>query len=475
MSPRSRLVAVIVMAAVVAGALVADRVARPEAEGDTAIAMANLMPTAAPARALSSTWFCAAGTGNQGGAADAGVIVVNPSSEAVTATITVVGTEGEPATVPLDVPASGRASVRLGDVVAAPYVAATVDVPRGEVAVERVVQGPLGASAAPCASFGSQRWYVADGSTAREDAMILALYNPFPEDAIVDLSFSTDEGRAVPSDFQGIVVKGGRVVPVNVGDHVRRRNRVAATVQTRRGRLVVDRLQLRSGEAKGISVALAAPSAGGEWWFADGYVGDGVGERFSIYNPTGREAVASLELILEEGAAEPFDLTIPPLGRIDVVANDEERVPKGVGHSAVVRSLNDVPVVAERSVVAIAPSGRSGTSEIVGGRRAASRWLFAAGGATDVVDEWITVVNPGASPVQVSLTALAAGQPLAIEGLQDLELGPGRRRALRLTDHIKREDLPLLVEASGGEIIVERAIYLVGTAGISFSTGVPMR
>jgi len=46
---------------------------------------------------------------------------------------------------------------------------------------------------------------------------------------------------------------------------------------------------------------------------------------------------------------------------------------------------------------------------------------------------------------------------------------------LRLTDHIKREDLPLLVEASGGEIIVERAIYLVGTAGISFSTGVPMR
>jgi len=474
-SPVRRLVVLVGIVVVIAAALVADRTARPDAEADTAVALANRMPTAAPSRALSSTWFCAAGTGAAGGAADSSIVVVNPAPAAVTATVTVVGTEGEPVAKPLEVPGRSRASLRLGDAVAATYVAATVDVPAGGVAVEHAVTGPLGTGVAPCASFGSERWYVADGSTAREDTMILALYNPFPEDAIVDLSFSTDEGRAVPSDFQGIVVKGGRLVPVNVGDHVRRRNRVAATVATRSGRVVVDRLQLRNGATKGLSLALAAPSTGDEWWFPEGYVGDGVGERFSIYNPGDEEAVVSLELTLEEGAAEPFDLTIPPRDRVDVDAGAEERVPKNASHSAVVRSLNGVGVVAERAVVAGPPSARLGTSEVLGGRRDAARWLLGVGSATDTHDEWVTVVNPGTEPVQVSFTVLAAGQPLPVDGLQRVAVEPGRRAAYRLTDHIKRDDLPLLVEATGGTVVLERAIYVVGGSGVALSPGIPMR
>ena len=475
MTGRRRLVVILGVVAAVAAGLAADRAARPDPEGDTIVALANRMPTAAPARALSSTWFCAAGTGVAGGAADGSLVVVNPAPEAVTAKVTVVGTEGEPATVPLEVPGRGRASLRLGDVVAATYVAATVDVPSGGIAVEHAVTGPLGTGVAPCASFGSERWYVADGSTAREDTMILALYNPFPEDAIVDLSFSTNEGRAVPSDFQGIVVQGGRLVPVNVGDHVRRRDRVAATVATRSGRVVVDRLQLRNGATKGMSLALAAPSTGDEWWFPDGYVGDGLGERFSIYNPGDREAVVTLELTLEEGAAEPFDLTIPPRDRVDVNAGDEERVPKNAPHAAVVRSTNGVGVVAERALVAAPPSSRLGTSEVLGGRRSANRWLLGIGSATDTVDEWVTIVNPGASPVRVSFTVLAAGQPLAVEGLQDVDIEAGRRVAFRLTDHIKRDDLPMIVESAGWPIVVERAIYVVGGPGVALSPGIPMR
>lgn len=475
MNAARRLTIPAVLVVVLAAALLADRVGRPDPEQDAAIALANRMPATAPARALSSTWFCAGGTGVAGGAADASLVVVNPAAEPVTATVTVVGTEGEPVSTPLEVPARGRQSMRLGDVVAANYVAATVDVPSGGVAVEQGVGGTLGTSLAPCASFGSERWYVADGSTAREDTMILALYNPFPEDAIVDLSFSTDEGRAVPSDFQGIVVRGGRLVPINVGDHVRRRNRVAATIATRSGRVVVDRLQLRNGASKGLSIALAAPSTGDEWWFPDGYVGDGVGERFSIYNPGDAEAVVSLELTLDEGAAEPFDLTIPPRDRVDIDAGAEERVPKNASHSAVVRSLNGVGVVAERAVVAGPPSARLGTSEVLGGRRTASRWILGAGSATDTYDETVTVVNPGQSPVQVSLTVLAAGQPLPLEGLQDVALEPGRRTTFRITDHVKRDDVPMLVESSGGPIVVERGVYAVGGPGVALSPGIPMR
>ena len=167
--------------------------------------------------------------------------------------------KGEGRTVPLTVGGRDRAVLHMQDLVQAPYVAAAVTLDGGEVAVEQLVSGPAGTAALPCASGASNEWYVATGSTARDDTMALALYNPFPENAIADLSFTTDQGRAVPSDFQGIVVPGGGLRVVNVGDHVRRRDAVAVTIATRSGRLVVDRLQLTGGDHKSMSVALAAP------------------------------------------------------------------------------------------------------------------------------------------------------------------------------------------------------------------------
>jgi hypothetical protein len=482
----NRATVLVTVAAAIAGGMLADRIARPPADGDSAVALAAQMPTAAPERALSSTWFCAGGTGTPSGRADATVIVANPTRRDLDGTLTVTPATGEAKSVPLTVPARSRTITRLGDVVAADFVAATVDLDGGGAVVEHQVTGPLGTSVAPCAATGSSRWYVADGSTARDDTMLLALYNPFPEDAIVDLSFSTDEGRAVPAGFQGLVVRGGGLGIVDVGLHVRRRDRVAATVEARSGRLVVDRIQLRAGGTpRSLSLALAAPSPGERWWFADGLVADGVVERFSIYNPTAEEAAVSLDIVADavgssgdaaaQVSVEPFDLTVPPRQRIDLVANDEERVPKGVAHAASVTSLNGVPVVVERSINASPPAGRLGISEELGARRLASRWVLAAGAATDTVDEWLSVLNPTTSDVRVSVTVLASGQPLPVESLQDVPVAAGRRVTFRLTDHIKRDDLALLVEAEGGEVVVGRALYAVGSPGLSLTAGIPLR
>ncbi|HEX7167504.1 MAG TPA: DUF5719 family protein [Acidimicrobiales bacterium] len=475
MTPARRLGVVVMLVAIVAAGFAIDRVERPEPEGDDAVALAARMPTASPLRALSSTWFCAAATGNPGQRAEVSLIAANPTADNVNAVVTLVAHEGDPQSIPVVVPARGSLTVNLAEHRDAPYLAATVDADVGGVVVEQQVRGPAGTSVAPCASSGSEEWFFADGSTAREDTMLLSLYNPFPEDAIVDMSFTTDQGREVPQNLQGIVVKGGRVAVVNVSDHVRRRNRLAGTVATRSGRLVVTKVQARGGAAKGISASLAAPSAGQQWWFADGYATTGIIERFAIYNPTNREATVSVDLVLDEGATEPFDLTIPPRARLDIAVNDEERVPKGVAHSAIVTSTNGVPVVAERAVVATTESNRAGTSESLGSRTATARWLLAAGSASESSDEWVTVLNTGTSPVQVSITALAAGQLLAVEGLEDLAVGAGRRRSFRLTDHIRRDDLPLLVEATGGPVVVERSLYAVAGLGLSLSPGVPLR
>ncbi|MBW3614750.1 MAG: hypothetical protein KY439_05495 [Actinobacteria bacterium] len=473
-APARRKTVCAVLVVLLAAGFLVDRLPRraePRAAGVQGLAT---MPVAAPPTSLSSTWFCAGATGTADGPADGTVVVANASHRELTGTVTVVPSQGDPRTVPLTVGPRARAVVRQREILSAPYLAALVEMDGGDVVVEHEVAGPLGLSTAPCASSASDRWYLAEGSTAREDTMLLALYNPFPEDAIVDLSFSTDQGRAVPSDFTGIVVKGGRLAVVNVGDHVRRRNNVATVVAARTGRLVVDRIQLRGGATRGLSLALAAPAPGRQWYFPEGLVADGVGERYHLFNPTATEALVSIELALEEGAAEPFDLTIPPRERLTVVANDEERVPRGVGHAAIVRSLNGVPVVAERSVAAAAPAGRSGTADTLGSPRTGRSWLLAAGGATDALDEWVIVLNPGTVAATVSIQGLAAGQLLPVEGLQELAVAPGRRVAVRLTNHVKREDLALLVRSTA-PVVVERGLYRVGAPGLALSSGIPLR
>lgn len=423
---------------------------------------------------LSSTWYCAGATAAPDGRADGIVYVANPDDTTLTGEVTVVGQDVEPASRPIEVPPLSRVAVRYADVLTSASAASIVELRGGIGIVEEFVDGPLGHSAAPCVTSASPEWHVADGSTARDATMTLALFNPFPEDAIADLSFATDQGRAVPADFQGIVVPALRVVAVDVGAHVRRRELVAATVSARSGRLVVTKLQARTaGGRAGLSVSPAVPEPQLSWSFPEGFLADGLREQLHLYNPSGDEARADVELALEDGDVEPFELTIPPHGRITLDLGAEERVPKGVPFGLIVSSSNDVPLVVERAIEAGAPSARTGRTASIGTDKPARRWGFAIGGASPVFDEWIAVLNPSSEPVTFSVIALADGQLLGIEGLQDVELAGGRRTAVRLGDHIQREALPLVVEASA-PIVVERDLYQVGKPGMSAATGQPL-
>ncbi|HEX2850147.1 MAG TPA: DUF5719 family protein [Acidimicrobiales bacterium] len=466
-----RLLVVALVAALLAAAGVADRAAREPKP--TARRASAGMPVASPVAALSSSWFCPGGTADASAAADVSVVVVNTATTKATGTLTVVPSQGDPKQVPLSVDPRSRSVVRLGDVVPAAYDAALVDLDQGGVAVEYAISSSASISTAPCASSASGDWYLADGSTERDDSMLLTLFNPFPDDAIVDLSFATDQGRAEPSEFQGIVVKGGRLAVVNVGDHVRRRANIAVTASARTGRFVMGRIQTRVGPPAGASTTLAAPSPAETWYFPDGLVADGVAERFNLYNPSDREAQVEIDLSLDQGSAEPFDLTVPAHDRLTLNAQDEERIPRGVGHSATVRSVNGVAVVAEQTLATGSPAPRTGFADQLGIRAPARRWSFAIGGTSNTVDEWITVQNADPShPVRLSVTVLAQGQLLAVDGATGLDVPAGGRLAIRLTDHVSRADLPLVVTANG-PIAAVRGIYYGDRPGVAISAGIP--
>jgi hypothetical protein len=472
---RARAALIVVIAAVLVVLGVLDRdVATPRraAFGQPHV---SPMPVADRDDALASTWYCAAGTAHDGANANLTVVIANAGDERAEGTVTWYPQGAKPVVTPVEIAASGSTSLAALSYVDASVVSAVVDVRGGSIGVEHVVSGPRGAGVAACASDASGSWYFANGTTERDAVEVLALFNPFPDDAIVDITFATDEGRVEPAALSGLPIAAGTTTLVNVQDHARRRAVTATSIVARSGRLVADRIQSfdGSGGRRGVSLALGAPALAKAWTFPEGLWSDGLAQQWHVFNPSDREAEVELQVIPSEGASpEPIDLTVPARSQIVVDASDKN-VAADVAHASTIVSLNEVPIVAERSLDSRPPARRRGWASSLGSPLARSRWLLPLGEVSGNTDEWVVVHNPNPDRVTVSMTALVGGQVLAIEGLQDLSVGPGDRIAVRIGDHIQRSPLPLLVDATG-DVVVERDLYRVGATGISAIVGIPL-
>jgi hypothetical protein len=434
------------------------------------------MPTADVASSLSSTWFCAASADT--GATTSGLVVsvANRGAEARSGTVTWFPAGAEPVARPLEVGARAALALEADDAVDVGAVSAMVELDGGDVGVEHTVRGSGSASSAPCASSASDRWYLANGTTARDATQVLALFNPFPDDAIVDIAFVTDQGRDEPEALQGVPVAAGTTTRVNVGDVVRRRDLTATSVTTRSGRVVVDRLQRFDGSdgRSGISLALAAPAPAETWTFPAGQYQEGLAERWHVYNPEDRDVVVILEVVPDSGEVPiPLERTVSARGQLVIDGAETALVPAGMGHSSTIRSVDGAGVVAERELSGIAPSPRRGWSSMVGSPLTAGGWLLASGPGAGAVADRLSVHNPGPAPVRFSVTALVGGQAVPAEGLTDVDLGPAQRREVALGEVLDSSPAPLVVTADG-PVVVERDLSPSADPGISTTLGIPL-
>nr|MDQ3294408.1 DUF5719 family protein [Actinomycetota bacterium] len=452
----------------------------------------DLAPLAPPAGAAGSTWFCAGGTADADGFADHEVVIANTGDAGLTATMTVFGgaladdVEGrqavaarEPVVEVLDIPARTRLEVRLGDLFPAPFASALIEVQGGEVVVEHVVRGEDDLDAAPCSSAAAASWFLAAGDTRLGARELVVLFNPFPDDAVVDVRFTTPEGQRSPPELEGFVVPARAVLAVDIGLVVSRHAQVSTSVVARAGRLVVDRLQLYTNGDEGLAVTPAAPSPALLWYFPEGLVDDGVSELVTVFNPGDVQAEVDVELVLAPTddptivtAVEPFQLSIPPHQFAQVDLGAEDRVPPGLGHAVVVRSQNGNPVVAERWQRA--SSSRVGLGATLGSPVVATRWLLAAGGTPSGGDqtEFLVVLNPSPDTIaRLTVTVPTGSQQLVPAGLEGVEVPEGGRVVLQLGRSINRDSLPLIIESTS-PVVVERGIYRTD-GGIAQSIAVP--
>lgn len=439
---------------------------------------------AAPVSALSSAWFCSLTPAPRANPAAGTVAILNPNNRPITGSATFYPVNGDSRDVPFSVAPLGRAFLHPGDVVDDQFAATVVRVDGGGAGVEHALDaGPAGVAYSPCATSASDHWYIADGSTGSNDSLLMALFNPFLEDAVVDLSFVTSDGPAAPAPFQGVVVPSHKLVVVNVGDELHRRDWITASAIARGGRIVVDALQ--TGSANGVggsALVLASPELAQEWYIPDGVVNPGLTDHISLYNPGDEEATADVELILDEGASDPFALHVPANGRASVNFEMEDRIPRNVHYSVRVRSTNGIPVVVEKTATATAPAPYSGVAMTMGALVGSRSWLFVYGATVDPMNESIFLTNTGSRPATVrvmptgSVVSGAASTGAAGgAGAVSQHIGPGQRLGLPVDSLFAGVTDPSIVVESDQPVVAGREIERAGGPTWMSGLGAPLR
>lgn len=353
----------VVAATVAVGEQVDDR-----ADPDVVVTRpAALLPVAAVPDPISTTWFCGGGTATGAGeGADLSVVIANAEADAARAVVTFYGDGTDPVVETVDVPVHDRVRVRARDVAPGAWAAATVEVVGGRPTVERRVDGGDGFEVAPCASAASSTWYLPSGSTLRGATETLFLFNPFPDATSVDVTFATDEGALSPQDLTGVAIPPRSLRVITVENPARRRE-VAATVTTRTGRIVVDRLQtydgtgdpvvgggdtpLETGPPRGVASTAGSATASPRWFFPDVRIAFASRTQLAVLNPS--EDDADLELAVgfaDPDLYEPIDpitISVDAGEQAVVDLTDDVDFQPGMELTLDLRSVDGVPVVAE--------------------------------------------------------------------------------------------------------------------------------
>lgn len=411
-----RLPMLVLLLAVVIAAVVAERSSTPS----TAERLDASMPTARPEGAVGSTWYCAAGsaTGDANGFAEQSVTVTNASDDAVTGTLTAFPDRGEPVTSPLRVGAHSRQTVRISEVTRALWASALVELSGGEVSVAQILQGPAGRAVGACASSPAPEWFFPSGSTRNGARNLMALFNPFPGDATVDLTFDTEDGARTPQQFQGLVLRGGRVTVVDVGAVVTLREHVATTVRARSGRIVAQQIQSSDGREaaeQGLAVTLGSPVTAPVWSFAVATPpGSEAHEVISVLNPGDTDATVEVQVQIDDsaevGSVEPYRLSVAA-GRsttVDLMA--DARIPRTAGRWILVRATEDAPIVAERCIGEKRGEGAGGLTCTVGVPVLATEWLTSFGDPAWAATSSLAIANPTPGvDARVTVTVHGAG------------------------------------------------------------------
>jgi hypothetical protein len=351
----------------------------------------------------------------------------------------------------------------------------------GSIAASSAVasSSPVGGTwAAQCARSASTRWFFAGGSAGLDFDERILLYNPFPDEAVVRLTFFTPKGQETKSSFEEVPVPAGQLVSAQINDAIRVRSTVSVGVEARRGRVVAwkEVFARPDDRPRGVQGTLGADDVGTTWYFPDGAIGPGADQRLSILNPSSNEAVISVTLTTAEETLQPdklLEVSVPRRSTLTLKISDFVTKKDFSTMSATVNSVNRVGVVAERTVW-YSTDELSGVTSDTGLREPKQRWMLGPPTLTPTTDS-IILMNPGARATRASISLLRPdGEPIEPAEITDLELGPGARRRIPVGEFTGGRPMVALVSAES-PLLAERFSYSAGDSDAAAVMGMPLR
>ena len=478
--PVAAFLIVLLVAAIVAGNGSGDAATRPVDErAADAVAI-----SAGDAR--SAAWYC---PGPPPSAllseARERVLVSNLDASPVDVAVTVFGAKGAVARRSMSAPARAAAPVAT-EGREAENSAIVVEPFSSQAVVEATNTGPNLLTTAPCATQPSAVWNFAAGTTVRGVEDWVVLFNPFGDDAVVDMSFFTDGGFERPDKLQGLTIPRRSRVAVAVHQYVRRQQSVATTIAARTGRVVAQQTVVfgpdsnRSGETR--SIGAVAPAQ--EWVFPSGRTAAGSVRTLALSNPGDLDAEVDVSVApAADLAIEPATVQVPRRGVANVQIGacgalqppDCIPVPPNVAYSmAVTATLDDVPVFADDLVTYTA--GRfTGATGGIGSHEPARTWVFARSRVAHELDAGLDLLTVGNSPAKVDISFVHDGEVLAPDDLQGVELRPGVRLSIPLASRrdLRRVHDAAIVVRADRPIVAERTI--VRDDELTRDLGIPSR
>ncbi|MCB1250474.1 MAG: hypothetical protein KDB36_13745 [Acidimicrobiales bacterium] len=469
-----RLPIIVVLLACIAGAVAYEQRSGVDEVTTAPSDLARLMPVVPGPGASRSTWFCAGGsaTGQDDGVAEQTVTVLNAGDAASSVVLTAMTDTGARARRDVQVGPAERIDVPVSDLIEAEWAGVLVEADRPEVAVEHRVAGPGGDAVAACSSRAEGTWYVPSAPTRAGVRQLLVVFNPFPDDAVVDLRFETDDGTRTPEEYRPKLVRGGHVAVLDISASVTLREQVSAVLVARAGRVAVDAISIWDGTDDGpvgITLTPGAPAVAAQWLFAEGapVAADQI-QQLVAFNPDEEEADGEVIVVADGGEPiEPFAMVVRPEAYTVVDVAGDRRLPATGGYwadAAVYRG----PAVAVGRLLS-GGGGAPGISAGLGSPLVASRWLVPTAGLDGVRGNQLLVANPTAAAVTVQVDVLRDGRRTPLD--DPVQIPAGARAVIDLGDVDDAERASIDLRADGAVVVEHK---LATDDGFSVGLALPV-
>ncbi len=346
-----------------AAALAVDaRAEQAQPSVETAEPLAAVQVAVPPPDALTSSWFCPLvglrASVQSFGEITAEVHLTNMTDSETSASIELRGRTTGRQSVKTDIAPHGTGIVRVSDYMNDEVIGALVEASSGGLAVSRRFVSPLGIDIAGCSSLLARQWHIPVGDTQADALAVVAIMNPLPRDAIIDVTFASEAelGPFVAPELTGVVVPAWSTVAVDIGEHARRRDVVAASIRARTGRIAVDSLVAYDGSfgRRGLAAELASHANGERWTVPLAGIDDRTKLWVRVMNPSEEVAAVAASVVAEGSQGDRVSFAVAPQD----VAELEVEVPgdlapdlqtlladPGTPFGVTVSSQNGVPIV----------------------------------------------------------------------------------------------------------------------------------